>query len=293
MPTLTRESPGKLNLTLRVAGKRPDGYHEIESLVARVALADSVTVADRDDTLRTLECDDSSIPTDERNLALLAAAKLAQASGVSRGVRITLNKRIPAGAGMGGGSSNAATTLMLLNELWGLNWPAARLLSIAASIGSDVPLFFHAPLCVLRGRGERVEDLAFRFDAWAMLVFPPISTTSAAVYRAWDELHERPARARLDGLYDLIRAASRNTNPPSDVVEPIMRLLYNDLEMAACRTHPELVSIAQGVQRLARRAVRMTGSGAVWYRLFQNEADAAKLAAACDKSLNIQITKLA
>ncbi|MGD8451332.1 MAG: hypothetical protein PVJ57_05885 [Phycisphaerae bacterium] len=157
MPPLTRSSPAKINLTLRVVGLRPDGFHEIESLVARVSLHDTITAHPAPDGRRTLSCDDPSLPTDRGNLALRAADELARATGSDFGVHLELAKRIPAGAGLGGGSSNAATTLALLNDLWSLG--VADLARIGAALGSDVPLFFHSPLCILRGRGDQIEDV--------------------------------------------------------------------------------------------------------------------------------------
>src|SRR5512135_1275781 len=120
MDTLSREAPAKINLTLRVVDARADGYHEIESLVAQIDLCDTVTVTSREDRRFMVECDDRTIPCDSSNLAWRAARALADAHGVRRGALISLAKRIPTGAGLGGGSSDAAATLKLLNALWRL-----------------------------------------------------------------------------------------------------------------------------------------------------------------------------
>ena len=137
MDTLTRQSPAKINLTLRVVGKRDDGFHEIESLIARIDLCDTVHVSPRDDGRLTLECDEPSIPADESNLALKAAAILRDKAAAPQGAHMSLKKRIPAGAGLGGGSSNAAATLMLLNEFWNLGLPNSKLATIGTEIGSS------------------------------------------------------------------------------------------------------------------------------------------------------------
>ncbi len=292
MSSLTRESPAKLNLTLRVMHKRSDGYHDIESLVTRIDLCDTISVTPLDHEQLTLECDQPQIPTDERNLALRAARLLAEQHKVRRGAHIKLHKQIPMGAGLGGGSSNAATTLLLLNDLWQLGLNGSALERIGAQLGADVPLFFHTPLAVLLERGERVRDLPFRLNAWCVLVLPRVHCDTPAVYAKWDELNEHPARARLDGLLDMIQAAARGGSTQTDVIEPIMRLLFNDLELAACTLHPELTDVVQGVQRVARRALRMTGSGSAWFRLYQNEADARKLAGQCDKTLDVRVVRV-
>ena len=159
MDTLSREAPAKINLTLRVLSLRADGYHEIESLVAQIDLCDTVTVTPREDRRLLVDCSDRTIPCDSSNLALRAAHSLAEAHGVRRGALISLTKRIPSGAGLGGGSSNAAATLKLLNAQWRLGLSHPELAEIGAEIGSDVPLFCHGPLCAIRGRGERVEEL--------------------------------------------------------------------------------------------------------------------------------------
>jgi len=124
MNTLSAPSPAKINLTLRVVGKRADGFHEIESLVARVELCDTISVTRHEDGCFALDCDDPTLPGDGSNLVLRAARTLAEAAGVNRGADIVLRKRIPAGAGLGGGSSNAATTLMLLMRRGG--WDCRR-----------------------------------------------------------------------------------------------------------------------------------------------------------------------
>src|SRR5690606_25007264 len=145
-------SPAKLNWTLRVLGPRPDGFHELESLVSAVSLHDELSFSSRPEGAG-ITCDDPSVPTGSDNLITRAATALAQASGVSHGFTCRLTKRIPLGGGLGGGSSNAAATLRALNGFWGLNWPVERLMPVAASVGSDVAFFLHGGTAMMRGRG--------------------------------------------------------------------------------------------------------------------------------------------
>ena len=256
MSTLTRSSPAKINLTLRVAGRRPDGYHEIESLVVHVNLCDTVTVSLRDDDQWTLNCAEPGIPGDERNLALQAARRLAATAGIERGVHIEIEKRIPAGAGLGGGSSNAATTLMLLNELWKLRLGRTELVRIGMEIGSDVPLFFFGPVCVIRGRGECVEEIQRPLSANLLLFLPELSCPTPAVYHAWDRLGISTPRPSLPEILARL-----------DSPDQLATLLYNDLEEAAFTVNPDLRLLAEKLRRCCSAPLWMTGSGSTLFCL--------------------------
>jgi 4-diphosphocytidyl-2-C-methyl-D-erythritol kinase len=264
-------APAKINLTLGVGPRRPDGYHGIESLVARIELCDRLVVSERADDRITLFCDDPSVPADESNLALRAARALAGKAfdrkpgggGRRAGASIELYKRIPAGAGLGGGSSDAATALLLLNDLWRTGLSRAELAALGASLGSDVPLFFHSSPCVLRGRGEIVEDLATRLSGWALLVTPLMHSSTPAVYRAFDEM---PAAPRAHSLSAALQGLTS--------CEALMPLLYNDLEAPAFRVRPELKELADKLRAALGVAARMTGSGSAFYRLYDSRAAA-------------------
>ena len=278
MESLTRESPAKLNLTLRVLRKRGDGYHEIESLVTRIGLCDTIRVSQRPNGRRTLECNDPAIPIDETNLALKAARALAEHAGCDRGVHIQITKRIPAGAGLGGGSSNAATTLMLLNELWRTELPQPELARLGAAIGADVPLFFHEPLCVLRGLGERIAELNRPFRAWAVVLFPKIHCDTGRVYSAWEPDADRPERPSLEHVLGKL-----------DRPTELMTRLFNDLEAPALATHPELAAVARDATSAAGGPWRMTGSGSTFFRLFDDPSRANACAAAIRETCGLQV----
>jgi len=257
MDTLNRESPAKINLTLRIVGKRPDGFHEIESLVARVDFCDQVRVASQDNGYYALDCDDPALPRDGSNLVLRAARALSTAAGVNHGADIFLKKRIPSGAGLGGGSSNAATTLELLNELWECGLSKSELSQIAAGLGSDVPLFLHAPLVIVRGRGERIEELTRTPALWSVLVLPELRCATPATYAAWDQLDEHPPRPPIEDIVAALGSA-----------EATMDLLFNDLQPAAVAVVPELGRLIERVSEVGGRPISMTGSGAGLFRLF-------------------------
>jgi len=167
---LTVQAPAKVNLTLRVLGRRPDGYHDLESVVAAVTLFDVLEFSASDDL--HLACEGIPVSAGEDNLVLRAARLLRTESGTHAGARVRLEKRIPPGRGFGGGSADAAATLVALDALWGLNRTREDLVRLGARVGSDVPFFFGSPVAILRGRGERLEAVRARPTWWLVLAWP-------------------------------------------------------------------------------------------------------------------------
>ncbi|MCU0607641.1 MAG: 4-(cytidine 5'-diphospho)-2-C-methyl-D-erythritol kinase [Candidatus Edwardsbacteria bacterium] len=163
MEPITATATAKLNLTLEVLGRRPDGYHDIRSVFLAVTLADELEFAPRTDGRIVLDCNDPHLPVDEHNLVVKAALLLRTTSGLptATGTSITVRKNIPVGAGLGGGSSDAASALLALNKLWGANASRQDLAALGAQIGSDVPFFVLARAALVTGRGERIEPQAF------------------------------------------------------------------------------------------------------------------------------------
>lgn len=257
---LVLPAPAKVNLNLLVGPPRPDGYHPIDSYVARITLCDTVELAPRDDGQVTLECLGADCGPDQSNLAYRAATALAALPGASgektRGVDIRLTKRIPPGAGLGGGSSDAATVLMGLNRLWGLDLPPAALVPIAAGLGSDVPLFLGPPAVRMTGRGEIVRP-AEVFDFWALLCLPALHVPTPAVYRRFDAL---PAQSltQLDGA-TLAGPASAWRGR-----------LVNQLAPAAHAVCPALEGWRDRLAQL-HLPVCLSGSGAAMFILFDDQ----------------------
>jgi 4-diphosphocytidyl-2-C-methyl-D-erythritol kinase len=177
---LALRTSAKVNLALEVLSKRSDGYHEIATVMQAVDLFDRLML----ETAPTisLEADDSTLPTDERNLVVRAALLLRDVAGVQAGVRIRLRKRIPVAAGLGGGSSDAAATLCGLNRLWGLRWSRARLAELAVRLGMDVPFFLGDGAALATGRGERLERLAGAGSYALVLVNPGLALSTREVY---------------------------------------------------------------------------------------------------------------
>lgn len=273
---LVVQSSAKINWTLAVLGKRPDKFHELESLVWPVTLYDELSFETRDEPGFSLSCDDPSLPLDDRNLVVRAARNLAdklqhEAPGrVLPGVYCKLSKSIPVGGGLGGGSSNAAATLRALQKLWSVDWPAERFHKLAAELGSDVPLFLHTGPVVMRGRGERVEPVTLHWPGWIVLIFPGIFVSTAEVYRAWSPdvsgPHHSPTAA------EIIREFTR----PGVEITAVswLEAAYNHLEQPALRVSPALADIRERCMALAARPVRLSGSGSTFFTAFDTRAEA-------------------
>ena len=186
MNTLTRLARAKINLNLRILGKRADGFHEVTTRMAPLALHDIVTVeklGEGSDV--TLICDESSLPTGEDNLMVKAVRSLHRASGRSSSWLMKLEKRIPSGAGLGGGSSDAAAVLLCMNELLGLQWSKTQLFAVAAGIGSDVPFFLAERVCDATGRGEELQGLIFPWHLPILLIKPAFGIATPWAYQRW------------------------------------------------------------------------------------------------------------
>ncbi len=257
-----RVAPAKINLTLAVSSRRPDGYHEIESWVVKIAWCDRVTVAVSEKPSLTLEGTVGGIPADDTNLAFRAARLLADAANRPADFAIHLEKEIPAGGGLGGGSSNAAAVLLALNDLWGLSWRIEQLTPVAAAIGSDVPLFLREGSVVIRGRGELVRQLPRCWGGWVAMIVPPYSIPTAAVYEQWTS----PGERQVDS-----KASPQPWRDPDLNARELMARLFNNLEPAAFAVEPRLHRLHQSLHGLDDRPVRMTGSGSCLFTLFDKE----------------------
>ncbi|ETX02536.1 MAG: hypothetical protein ETSY1_03210, partial [Candidatus Entotheonella factor] len=178
---LTCHAPAKVNLGLTVEGRRDDGYHNISTIFLKITLADTLRVEVADQGIE-IHCDHPEIPCDERNLIYQAAAML-QPLAPGRGVRVHLDKHIPVAAGVGGGSSDAAATLLALNTLWGLQLPLDDLMHYGAQLGADVPFFLYPGTAAYgRGRGDELSPLTCPNSFFLVLVTPPVAVSTAHVY---------------------------------------------------------------------------------------------------------------
>jgi 4-diphosphocytidyl-2-C-methyl-D-erythritol kinase len=199
-PSLSCLAPAKVNRELRVGGLRADGYHEIRSRIASIDLADRLT-AEPSETL-ALSCDDPAVPTGDANLVVRAARLLAERAGVPAQARLHLEKRVPMGGGLGGGSADAAVTLLLLARLWRIPDSVDALSPIAAELGSDVPFFLTGGEADVEGRGERVTAAGESEERDLVLLVPPFAIATAAVYRAYAGRGTLPQRLEVESSAD-------------------------------------------------------------------------------------------
>lgn len=273
---LTLQSPAKINWTLRVVGRRPDGFHDIESLVTAVTLFDELTFSREPDSRLEVICDRDDVPTGEGNLIWRAASLLATESGVRSGMTCGLTKRIPMGGGLGGGSSNAATTLLGLNQLWGLNWPTDRLLPLAARLGSDVAFFLYGGSALISGRGEQVRPVTLDWGGWIVLLLPGVAVSTAEVYARWGADRSGPS-APLTATAQGLSAVSW------------MEQGYNMLEAPAFQVRPALREWQERATILAGRPVRMSGSGSTLFTAFDEESQARGFADRAAEDLKVDV----
>jgi 4-diphosphocytidyl-2-C-methyl-D-erythritol kinase len=271
--TLERPSPCKVNLLLNVLGRRPDGFHALETVLHPVNLCDTLRFEHTAGGIR-LTCNDPALPVDAGNLVHRAAVVFLEAAGLRAGVTIHLQKRIPLAAGLGGGSGNAATTLLALNELLGRPLAPTDLQRLAAGLGSDVPFFLQGQPALATGRGEVIQPLDF-FPALRgaafLLIHPGFGIATAWAYqqlsRFPEALQGRAGRAR-----ELI------TRLQTTDLAGAAGAFYNALEAPALRKYPILALYQEFLRAEGAPVALMSGSGSTTFALLPNEAAARELA---------------
>ena len=273
MGVVQRNAYAKINACLRVLGARDDGYHEVESLVLPLDLADAVTVRPSAGLRVDVHGDSQvvdAVRADGMNLALVAALALAESCGsASAGAVVEIAKKIPVAAGLGGGSADAAATLHALNELWACRLDLEVLLGIGEQVGSDVPALLVGGPVVIKGRGENVQPIAAQSTHWALKPFD-FPTRSPVAYRWWDE------DACVSGpdpgaLYAAVESGS---------LETLGSALFNDLEEPVLRRHPEVGEAKRAFLDAGALGAIMSGSGPTVAALARHPMHAQRLAAA-------------
>jgi 4-diphosphocytidyl-2-C-methyl-D-erythritol kinase len=253
-------APAKINLSLLIAGKRTDGFHEIETVMAKIDLCDELLIQDGRKGGIELACQGRHwAPEGPENLVYRAAEELFQLCGKSHDVRLTLTKNVPAGSGLGSASSDAAATLMGLNEYLGLNLPHAQLAEIAARLGSDIAFFLSGPLALCTGRGENITEIPTRFVFTALLLLPDINVSTKKVYtnythdsHLYQQLHLQISRHLTKKRVDLIA-----------------KMCANMLAGSCFGLFEELSDLKGSVESLDVGPVCLSGSGSAMYCLLK------------------------
>lgn len=254
--TVIAAAPAKINLILDVVGRRPDGFHDIHSLAIAVDCCDSFSASWPNPSGLTLECSDPLL-ANPQNLAARAAIALARDRGIEPQAELRLQKNIPVGAGLGGGSSDAAAALRVCNELWNTGASDEELARIGAELGSDIPLFFNLPAAEISGRGERVAAFPLAWKGLVLIVYPGIHVRTADVYGDWCANDAAlDARVSFTELKALRTAAEWNAH------------VRNELEPAVFRVCPEVKRAIKAVESLGLPPFRVTGSGSAFFRLY-------------------------
>jgi 4-diphosphocytidyl-2-C-methyl-D-erythritol kinase len=265
-------APAKINLSLKILGRRDDGFHEIETLIAPISLCDELNI-DMDDAKEGIEfrCDDASVPQGDSNLAVRAAKTFLEEAKVKSGVAIELKKKIPHGAGLGGGSSDAATTLLALNELFKTNLPREALVKIAEAIGSDVPFFIFQSAAICRGRGELVTPLKFHEQLSILLLKPAFVVPTEWAYSRWLDSREIPG-------------VPYAAQPFAD------RTFMNDLERPVFEKFVFLAHLKMWLLRQPEvGAALMSGSGSTMFAVMRPSADIELLATRAKSELDPEL----
>ncbi|WP_254511099.1 4-(cytidine 5'-diphospho)-2-C-methyl-D-erythritol kinase [Anatilimnocola floriformis] len=274
---LTLHPPAKVNLTLEILARRPDGFHELETLMLAVSVCDTLICEPTDDSKLHVRCQWAAgllaqsieiwqpLPATNDNLVWKALERLRIAAGVTRGVRVDVIKRIPAQAGLGGASADAAAALLAANAVWQLHWPIERLAEVAAQLGSDVPFFLTGGAAVCRGRGEQIEVVrAPRCSL--VIVRPPTGLSTPAVFKRCQP--SSPRQAASDMLRDFARGDSAAA----------ARALHNGLQQPAEQLSPWISKLRRAFETTGCLGHQMSGSGSSYFGLCWHVGQAKRIA---------------
>ncbi len=260
-------APAKINLVLRILDRRTDGFHNLWSLMQTVQLEDEVVIRiNREHADIRLQCDVPSLSVDHTNLVCRAADAVLRRCERRIGVEIVLVKRIPMGAGLGGGSSDAAATIIGLDRALNLGWSVVDMAQVGQALGSDVPFFFSAPSAVVTGRGEQVHPVRITGNRWVVLVNPGFS-----VETKWAYQNLSSSRTRVRPLSDIHAALGRESGLSW---EQVLDVAENDFEAPVFGAHPSLQEIKQALLAQGAEAALLSGSGATVFGIFRNEGEA-------------------
>ncbi|WP_339148297.1 MULTISPECIES: 4-(cytidine 5'-diphospho)-2-C-methyl-D-erythritol kinase [unclassified Sutcliffiella] len=258
---LLEKAPAKINLSLDVLHKRPDGFHEVKMIMTTIDLADRIELSERKDGQISIISHNRYVPDDNRNLAYQAASLLKDRFNVQQGVSIAITKVIPVAAGLAGGSSDAAATLRGLNKLWKLGLTLDELAEIGAEIGSDVSFCVYGGTALATGRGEIVKHIPAPPHSWIVLAKPTIGVSTAEVYNNLNL--DKVTHPDVDGMLEAIY---------ENDYEKMIGLVGNVLESVTLKLYPEVAHIKDQMKKFGADAVLMSGSGPTVFGIVQYDS---------------------
>lgn len=279
MKEIRLKARAKINLTLDVTGKRDNGYHELRMIMQTVALYDGVRMKKIPEPEIRLESNVHWLPVDSRNLAWKAAELMRQTYGLTEGVEIYIDKRIPVAAGLAGGSADCAAVLVGMNRLFGLGLSLSKLEELALTMGTDIPYCVRRGTVLAEGVGEELTDIVPPCPfCYVVLVKPPVSVSTAKVYQSlrWDQVEQHPhTQAMIDAM------------AAGDVTE-MGKLLCNVLETVTIPMHPQIEKIKEALMEKGAAGALMSGSGPTVFALFTEEETARKAAREVRKQFSVK-----
>ncbi|MDO8518689.1 MAG: 4-(cytidine 5'-diphospho)-2-C-methyl-D-erythritol kinase, partial [Deltaproteobacteria bacterium] len=259
MKTLKLKSPGKVNLRLDVLGRRPDGYHDLRMLNSAISIYDDVEMEVIDRGIEVYCDDDPKVPSGEANIAYLASKEIMAYSNKNVGIRIRIKKRIPSAAGMGGGSSNAATVLMGLNQLLKIHLPKEKLMMISLRFGADIPFFLYGSPAIATGVGENLSKIKRLPKMPFVIVSPNVSVPTMSIYEKY----------RPNGGHALLEFPKEFSTKKA-----VAKFLNNDLESVTSKQYPIVSEIKALLIKYGALGAQMTGSGPTVFGIFSERDEA-------------------
>lgn len=281
---MTTRAYAKINLGLRILGRRDDGYHEIETIFHRINLYDEITFEPA--STISLACNHHELPTDERNLCVRAAGLLQKLFGIHEGVHITLKKTIPIGAGLGGGSADAAAVLVTLPKWWNQTLSTEEQFALALQLGADVPYFLQPGTAYATGKGEILHYIELDIPYWIVVVYPNLHISTAWAYQ----------KVKIPNLKSQISNPKTQATLKEIILEHLheprmlMSLLHNDFEPLILRTYEPVARVKQALYIAGADFAQLSGSGSSVFGLFQNETYAKDAARELGKHYQVFIT---
>ena len=269
MDSLVIASYAKLNYTLDILSPRPDGYHNLATVLQTISLADTIELRPTETFGIAFHCDTPGVPGDRSNLAYRAAESAIRAGQCDHGLKIHLFKRIPSQAGLGGGSSNAAYTLMGVDKLFDLRFSQQKLLELATELGSDVPFFLTGGAASARGRGALVSTLPDGPPLWFVIVKPELNVSTGWAFNKLDSITDRVSARSTRAMEEHLREGD---------VERITARMTNDFEQVVCSEHLELALLLDDFHMARARNARLCGSGSAVFGVAWCEQEAGEIA---------------